>query len=222
MSYFTSDYISFFQELSANNEKSWFDLNRKRYEISVKKPFASFVEEMIVRIHKDNPDVLIRPSEAIFRINRDIRFSKDKTPYKTHMAALISPAGRKARDIPGFYFQFSSSGIRIYSGVHQVQKERLYKIRSYISENFNTFDKIINDKNFKNHFNEILGEKNKRLPAEFHDALKKQPLIANKDFYVFKDLTADLIVESDLGDILMEYYYAAKPLLRFFMIAIKS
>jgi uncharacterized protein (TIGR02453 family) len=215
MGHFIPDFISFFKDLSHNNNKTWFDENRPRYRQSVKEPFYKFVEEMIVRIHRDNPDVLIRPSEAIFRINRDIRFSKDKTPYKTHMSALISPAGRKARDVPGFYFQLGGEGIRVYSGVHQTPKESLYKIRSYIGNHLKSFEKIINDENFKSHFIEILGEKNKRLPAEFQDTYKIQPLIANKDFYVFADLNKDYILDDDFAEILMNYYYTAKPLIIF-------
>lgn len=222
MGHFSEEYHKFFKGLARNNKKEWFDKNRKIYDHYVKAPFYAFVEEMIVRIHADNPDVLINAKEAIFRINRDIRFSKDKTPYKTHMAALISPGGRKARDTPGFYFQFGYSGIRIYSGVHQVQKEKLYQIRSHLAENLSAFDKIINNKEFRNHFNNVLGEKNKRLPVEFQDILEKQPLIANKDFYVLADLKSNYIVESDLGDILMDYYYTAKPLLSFFAIALNS
>ena len=95
MAYFTKDFIDFFKELAANNKKEWFDFNRKRYEKSVKQPFAEFVQEMIDRIRADDPKVDISTKDAIFRINRDVRFSKDKTPYKTHMAAIVSARGKK-------------------------------------------------------------------------------------------------------------------------------
>ncbi len=222
MSYFTSDFIAFFEDLSDNNNKSWFDQNRKRYEKSAKEPFNAFVEEMIVRIHKDNSDILIRPSEAIFRINRDIRFAKDKTPYKTHMAALISTEGRKARDFPGFYFQLGSSGIRIYSGVHQLQKGRLDQVRAYICNDLSMFEKVITEKTFQDHFNEILGEKNKRLPSEYKDFFDQQPLVANKDFYIMAELENKYITQPDLSNKLMEYYFAAKPLISYLTDALNS
>jgi len=221
MSYFSSDYLAFFAELSNNNNKIWFDQNRKRYEQSIKVPFNGLVEEMIVRIHNNNPDILIRPPEAIFRINRDIRFSKDKTPYKTHMSALISSGGRKARDIPGFYFQLGQSGIRIYSGVHQLQKNILDQVRSFISKNLNEFDEIITAVKFKSHFKEISGDKHKRLSQEYQNVFIQQPLIANKDFYVMADLDAEYITKPDLSDHLMEYYSTAKPFINFLMTAIK-
>ena len=215
MSYFSEDYLRFFSELNQNNTKDWFDQNRIRFEKTVKLPFTAFVEEMIVRVHSDNPDVLIQPGEAIFRIHRDIRFSKDKTPYKTHMSALISPAGRKIKDIPGFYFQIGIDGIRIYAGVHQVEKQRLETIRNHIAKNLNLFNRIINDNSFKTHFGEIRGDKNKRLAPEYQDALTKQPLIANKDFYVFADLDKYLVTRQNLAENLMDYYFSAKPFLAF-------
>ena len=83
MGYFSPDYLDFFIELAANNHKDWFDLNRKRYEASVKKPFAQFTQALIDRIAVTNPSFQhVLAKDCIFRINRDIRFSADKTPYK--------------------------------------------------------------------------------------------------------------------------------------------
>ena len=87
MPYFSPAFGSFFTGLSANNNKEWFDANRKTYEAEVKKPFAAFVEEMILRMSKHEPEIGIKPTDAISRINKDIRFSKDKTPYNTHVSA---------------------------------------------------------------------------------------------------------------------------------------
>ena len=110
MKYFTQDYLDFFKELAANNHKEWFDENRKRYEKSVKDPFKKFVEALIAETHKFDPSVNIEAKDAIFRINRDIRFSKDKTPYKLDRSAIISSGGRKDHSIPGFYIATGFSG----------------------------------------------------------------------------------------------------------------
>ena len=81
--YFEEDFLDFFTELAFNNEKSWFDVNRKRYEKSVKDPFKAFVVDMIAGIAEFDPSITtdLQPKDVSFRINRDIRFSKDKTPY---------------------------------------------------------------------------------------------------------------------------------------------
>src|SRR5688500_10433856 len=133
MSYFNSSFLKFFKELSKNNATEWFNENRKTYENEVKKPFSDFVEEMIKRIQKYEPEVQIKASDAIMRINKDIRFSKDKTPYNTYVAANISAYGKKDKSYPGFYFQLSPTGIHIYGGVYMVENDVLQQIRSYIA-----------------------------------------------------------------------------------------
>src|SRR5690349_8634042 len=101
MPYFKKDFVDFFKELSKNNSADWFAANRKRYEQSVKEPFAQFVGEVIRQVQKIDPEVKIKPGDAITRINKDIRFSKDKTPYNTHVGAVISKAGKKDKSVPG-------------------------------------------------------------------------------------------------------------------------
>jgi uncharacterized protein (TIGR02453 family) len=102
MSFFTADYLAFFKELAANNHKEWFDANRKRYETSVKEPFKAFTQHLIDELAKKEPAFKeLKASDCIFRINRDIRFSKDKTPYKTQCSAVISPNGKKSSSIHG-------------------------------------------------------------------------------------------------------------------------
>lgn len=216
MSYFTSDFIAFFKELAANNNKAWFDANRQRYEKSVKQPFQEFVDEMIIRIRADDPSVDITSKDAIMRINRDIRFSKDKTPYKTHVAAIISPGGKKDKSVPGNYIHLDAEHIRIYGGAHFLEKEQLQRVRTAIAENLDTFSKLINEPEFKRKFATLRGEQHKRLPEEFRAAAEKQPLIANKQFYYFAKLDAKHILDSNLTDTLMEYYFAGKHVNQFF------
>jgi len=95
MSYFTKDFIKFLKGLNKNNEREWFHANKKDYVTHVKDPFKAFVQLIIDKMQKVDPTVVITPKDAIFRINRDIRFSKDKTPYKTNVSAAISAGGRK-------------------------------------------------------------------------------------------------------------------------------
>jgi uncharacterized protein (TIGR02453 family) len=116
--FFTEDYRRFFMELAANNHKDWFDVNRKRYELSVKEPFQKFVQHLIVEFIKLDPSFSdLTPKDCIFRINRDIRFSPDKTPYKLYCSAVISPGGKKSRSLSGVYVELTPEHIRVYGGV---------------------------------------------------------------------------------------------------------
>jgi uncharacterized protein (TIGR02453 family) len=212
MHYFTQDFLDFFKELSSNNNRDWFQENKKRYETSIKKPFENFIQDMIYKIHEDDEDLMITPKEAIFRIYRDIRFSKDKTPYKTHASAVIGKGGRKNYTDPGVYLELSSDHLRFYSGIYQLSKDQLENVRSYISNNLNEFNSLLKDKNFKKYYKTIRGEQNKRIPKEYNDIFEKQPLIANKQFYYFTELDPAKILSKNLTDNLMKFYYAAKPM----------
>lgn len=214
-SYFTTDYNDFLKELAANNNREWFHENKKRYEKSVKEPFKMFVEELIERVSKIDPDVQIKPQQAIFRIHRDIRFSNDKTPYKTNSSAIIAKDGRKGMYNPGMYIELGPEHIRVYGGLYMPDKDLLYALRKKITNNLPAFDKAINDSKFKKVFGEIRGEKNKRIPKEFQGAGEKQPLIYNKGFYYFTELSPGEITNPKLPDIVMEKHNAAEPVRKF-------
>lgn len=219
MTYFNNSFLNFFEELSKNNTKAWFDENRKTYEREVKKPFADFVQEMINRIQEIEPEVQIKPSEAIMRINKDIRFSKDKTPYNTHVAANISVFGKKNKSYPGFYFQLSPEGIMIFGGAYMVDTPTLQAIRNHISNNLEDFSKVYKDPTFLEKYDKIEGDQNKRIPKEFQSVVEKEPLIANKQFYYSASLSPELITSEELPDKLMEYYLAGKKVNDFLKLA---
>lgn len=222
MSYFNPAYINFFKELSKNNHKEWFDENRKTYQKEVKEPFTAFVEEMIARIREHDPEVQIEAKDAIFRINNDIRFAKDKPLYKTGMSANISRYGRKDKAYPGFYFEFSPEAVRVFGGAYMVENSVLQIIRHEISEHPEAFTKAYSNSDFKNKYVSVQGDQHKRLPKEFQPVAEKEPLIANKQFYYRAELSPDLILSEELPDILMEYYRAGEPLNTFLMRAFRK
>ncbi len=205
MPYFDEAFIEFFRELSANNHKGWFDENRKRYEYKIKRPFRTFLQDMIERMRMHEPDLMVEPKDVVFRINRDIRFAKDKTPYKTHAAANIAKGGRKD-ERPGFYLHFSHTATIIGGGTYAPSTQHLQAIRELISDQLDEFQQIINEPAFKKCWGSVRGEQNKRIPKDFRPAYEKEPLIANKQFYVFQELDPELIIQPDLLKQLMGYY----------------
>lgn len=211
MNWFTKDFNVFFKELAANNNKEWFDTNRKRYETSVKKPFVEFVAAVIKEVGKHDKNVTIEPKEAIFRINRDIRFAKDKTPYKLSTSAIVSATGRKDMTTAGIYFELGPESVKFYGGAYLPDKDQLIKIREAIMHDHKGFRKTVDAKPFKALFGEVQGERNKVLPAEFKSFLAKEPLIANKQFYVGAELPAKWVTDPKLLDKLMEHYVAMRP-----------
>lgn len=217
MAWFSPDFNRFFIELAANNNKDWFHANRTRYENVVKQPFERFVGEMITRVAKVDPKVRIEPREAIFRINRDVRFSKDKAPYKLNRSALISAAGRKDMNAPGIYFELGPEVVRIYGGAYMPDKDALIRIRSRIAKDLTKFRKLREDKDFIKRFGTVQGEANKRLPPEFQAAAAKEPLLYNKQFYYGAELPPKLVTSPKLPDLLMEHYAAMAPMNAFLL-----
>lgn len=212
MSYFTTEFLKFFRGLKRNNSKAWFDANRETYETAVKAPFTAFVEEIIARIRAEDPALTIGAKEAIFRLNRDIRFSKDKMPYKTHMAANIAAGGRKNYELPGFYLQFGPEQVMIGGGAYMLENENIYKVRQAIVKNLDKFAALLKEKKFKQKFGTLQGEQNKVLPAEFKEYVTQQPLVANKQFYYMAELEAETILKKNLPELVLQHYHAGKAM----------
>lgn len=222
MNWFSPDLNAFFKELAKNNNKEWFDANRKRYEASVKQPFEAFTAEAIARIGRHDKSVRITPKEAIFRINRDIRFSKDKTPYKLEASAIISPAGRADHTVPGIYFAFGPEAVKFYGGCYQPDKEQLHRIRTALVRDGKGFRKAIGSKTFASMFGSVQGEENKVLPAEFKDAVTKEPFIAHKQFYVGAELSSKSVTSATLMETFLDHYLAMRPLNLWLMAALRK
>ena len=143
--------IQFLLNLKKNNNKPWFDNNRKVYE-STKADFASFVENIIKATATfDEPIGILKAKDCMFRINRDVRFSKDKSPYKSNMGASFSYGGKKA-SVAGYYFHCEPGQSFAAGGFYMPTAPELAKIRQEIDYNFDEWLQIVQYNNFVKHF----------------------------------------------------------------------
>lgn len=222
MAFFNQDFLQFFMDLAGNNNKDWFDQNRKRYEVNVKDAFKKFVTHIITKLAEEDPAFKdLEASSCIFRINRDIRFSKDKTPYKMNVSAVVAPEGKKSKAINGVYFELGPEHVRVYGGVYEIDKDDLLTVREGIAKNPEKFKKLYSDATFKNVFGEILGEKNKVIPKELKEAAEKEPLIYNKQWYFYKQFDAEVVLSENLDQLILDCYKAGQPVEKFFNELIK-
>jgi uncharacterized protein (TIGR02453 family) len=215
MAFFEKDFLDFFIELAPNNNKDWFDLNRERYANSVREPFKKFVAHMIEKMSKNMPELKeLEPKDCTFRINRDIRFSKDKTPYKLRVSALITPGGKKKRseDARGVYFELGPEHVRVYGGVFEVDKDDLYNIREGIAGSPAEFKQLYTDKKFKKIYGDIHGAKNKVIPKEFKEAGAEEPMIYNKQWYFFSQFEPETVLDDNLDKKIIECHKAGLPI----------
>ena len=223
MAYFTPNFNHFFKDLAKNNHKEWFHANKKTYLKEVKNPFYQFLQDLIAHIqtHHD-PELFLEVKNAVFRINRDIRFSKDKQPYKLQVSAVISTGGKKDKTGNGVYFEIGPERLRVYGGIYEIEKEDLFELRTGISENLNNFRKLYSDPKFINMYGEVKGAKNKILPKELKEFGNIEPLIFNKQFYFFTEFTPETILFDNLDELIIDCYQVGKPIQDFFNKLIKE
>ncbi len=221
MAYFNQDFIQFFRELASNNHKTWFDDNRSRYEQNVKTPFKTFVADLIQEVQKFDPEIMLEPKNAIFRINRDVRFSKNKNPYKNNVGAYLARLSKK-ETFPGYYVQMDAEQLWFGGGLYELSTENLFKIRQEILYNEAEFQKVINDKPFKESYGEILGEKNKILKSPFKEHADEIPYLLNKQFYFMQKLPIEEIFREDLVEVTATEFLKAYPLNIYLRVALEG
>ncbi|RYY51436.1 MAG: DUF2461 domain-containing protein [Chitinophagaceae bacterium] len=208
--------IDFLTGLEANNNKPWFDEHRKDYE-KAKEDFEAFT----TALHKEvaatlEPDVAgHKPKDAIFRIFRDVRFSKDKTPYKSHFGAYFSRAGRKAPDA-GYYIHIQPGGHSFVAGGLWMPEGPLLKAtRQEVYYSFDEFKKILAQPAFKKHFKKLDGEQLKTLPQGYTADNPAIEYLKMKSFIVSTALTDKDIASKNFTAKVMELFSLMKPFVDF-------
>lgn len=145
----TNKTLKFLNELKANNERDWFKANKKRYD-EVREEFESFIAELLPRIAKFDPPIAqLEPKKCIFRIYRDTRFSKDKSPYKTNLGAHLVAHHDKPHDRAGYYIHLEPGNSFLGGGAYMPPSAWLGAIRGSIDLNGNELKKIISSPTFK-------------------------------------------------------------------------
>ena len=221
---FPPDFLKFFNDLSRNNNRAWFQEHKPRYQASVVAPMLAFIEAMqppLARISPHYRAIAKAHGGSLFRIYRDTRFSKDKTPYKTNMSAVINHGGRKDMLSPGMYVEMGPEHVRVYGGLYMLSSDQLLQVRQHIAANLKEFKKLYSGKKFKAGFQEVRGEQHKRIPKEFAAVVEQEPLILNKQFYYFAQEKPSLIAKDELSKVIMDHYKTHIPLSRFLFDALR-
>ncbi len=186
----------FLKKLKKNNKKEWFDKNRPHYE-EAKKEFTALVDDVIDKCRKfDKALIKMEAKKTLFRINRDIRFSKNKSPYKTSFGSRMMP-GTKDNVIPGYYLHLDPGNCFIAGGSYMPEPNKLASIRQEIDYNFKDFKKILAHKDFKKFFGGELSDEEKLVnPPKGYD--KENPAVEYLKFKHFIAYTKvdDKIVHS--------------------------
>ena len=215
--------LKFLKDLKKNNDKSWFDLHRPDYE-NARKNFENFIQHLIVKTGKKDPEIAgLKAKDCLFRINRDIRFSKDKTPYKSNFGASVNRGGKKSV-FAGYYFHLEPGNSFVGGGLWAPMPPDLQKVRQEIDYCFDEFRKLLAAKNFKETYGELDRSEEhtlSRVPRGYQpdnsaaEFLKLKNLIAMRPVSDKELLSEKLVTESSNA------FHALAPVIHFINRAIQ-
>jgi uncharacterized protein (TIGR02453 family) len=209
--------IPFLKKLAKNNNKAWFDANRPSY-VEAKTTFENFVASLISAYGKHDPSIAhLTAKECMFRINRDVRFSKDKSPYKTNLGASISSGGKKS-PFAGYYVHIEPGVSFAGGGMWMPMPEQLAKVRQEIDYNFDEFLSLIKSPTFKKQYQQLYTGDDvslSRVPKGYDAENPAAEYLKLKSFIAMRPITDEEIASGDLEKICVNAFKALKPLVEF-------
>lgn len=207
--------LAFLEVLGANNTKEWFDDNRGQYE-QAREAFEQFIVAVIAEFHRVDDVGPLEPKEVIHRINRDVRFSKDKSPYNTHMSALIGPDGRKSLG-RAYYIRVAPGGRSLVaSGATNLSGPELQTIRQQIAADAGPLRAIVEAAPFKAFFGTLSGEQVKGAPSGYAKDHPAIDLLRYKEFLAEHPFSDEAVAQDDVDERVLAVCEAARPLTLYF------
>jgi uncharacterized protein (TIGR02453 family) len=205
--------LDFLNSIKYNNNRDWFLKNRPLY-LEAKENYESFVQAVIDELVEFEP--ILKGLEAktcVYRINRDIRFSNDKTLYKSHMGAFIVRGGKKNGDrVAGYYFHIESGNSMLAGGAYMPPSPWLSSIREKISEEPDKLIKIMNSKDFIKYFGKLEGDKLKTAPKGYPSNHPQIELLKFKTYLVSNEISDKMVTSDGFFDHVVKVFHAMKPL----------
>jgi len=213
--------ITFLENLVTNNNREWFEKHKSSYEIAR----ANFLT-LISALHKeisvfDEGVRMLNPKDCVFRIYRDMRFSKDRSPYKTNFGAYMNLYGKKVNNA-GYYFHLEPGNCFLCGGVYLPPAPVLKLVRSEIYYNFDEFKKIINNKKFRELFGDVSGDRLEKVPAGYPRDFEGAVYLKMKDFLALHQYDPLQLDEKELLPYVVNVFKAMKPLNDFLNRAIED
>lgn len=214
--------LTFFRGLKRNNTRPWFEANRHVYEAEVKAPLRLLVEEVDARLGEIAPEIVGDPKRSVFRIHRDVRFSKDKSPYKTNAACWFyhrdaghGVGGRDAHGGAGFYFQIAPNDSFIGGGIWMPPTPTLKRLRETIAEDHETLERIVGVPTFRRTFGALDEEAMlTRLPRGFDPEHPAGRWLRYKSLTATAPITTEELASARLPDVIVKRYTVMLPFVR--------
>lgn len=212
------DFFVFFRELAENNNKAWFEENKPRFRDVVQAPLSDFMTAIAPRVAKISKHIVVDPRPnggSMFRIYRDVRFAKDKRPYKENAGLQFRHALGRDAHAPGFYMHFEPEEIFFGGGVWMAEPDALHKLRSAIADQPKAWKAVLDNKAFRTKFDGVRGDALVRPPKGFDPDHPFIDDIKRKSFFAMHETTPKVALSASLVDDVEAAFKAAKPLMTF-------
>jgi uncharacterized protein (TIGR02453 family) len=207
----TNKTFKFLKELRTNNNRDWFNANKLGFE-EVKSEFEAFIADLIPRIAAFDPPIArLEPKKCIFRIYRDTRFSKDKTPYKTNLGAHLAAYADKPHDRAGYYIHLEPGNTFLAGGAYLPPAPWLRAIRESIDRHGEEFNEVLNSAGFKKYFDEMEGEKLKTRPKDYPEDHPHIELLRYKSFLAVHRVSDKDAMAVNFTEHVVQVFKALKP-----------
>ena len=220
--YFTPDLFRFLNELADNNDRAWFKDNQDRYEESVRQPALDFITDFAAPLAKISPHFVTDSrlvGGSLFRIQRDTRFAKDKTPYKTNTGMQFRHERAKDIHAPGFYLHIEPGRCFFGAGVYRPETSVAYAVRQRIVEEPQAWTRATRGKRFAERF-ELTGDSLKRPPKGFDPDHRLIEDLKRKDFIATTSLTQGQVTSADFLDLVADLCRRTAPTMKFICAAV--
>ncbi len=208
--------VGFLKALQKNNNRDWFEANKHRYESEVREPALAYIEAMSPHLSKISDSFIASPKKvggSLMRVYRDVRFSKDKTPYKTNIGIQFRHTAGKDVHAPGFYMHIEPAEVFLAAGIWQPDSQTLQNMRMHIDENRAEWKKICKALE-KNGF-ALQGQSLKRPPRGYSDDHPFIEDLKRKDFIAVQNLDAGTVSQADFVASTAKLFAKSKPLVKF-------
>lgn len=213
MSYFTKKTLTFLRGLDKNNSKAWFDEHRSEYQQHLREPYLALAEDLCEAVALVEPEYQMNPKQAIYRINRDIRFAKDKTPYKTNLGITMGRSEKHDPNWPAYTVRVGLDGLAIGGGLYMPGTDLRDHVRRWLAAHPDAVAPVLVDEGFVNTFGDVKGERHKRLPKELAELAATQPLVFNKQWIFWNEWNdPKLLLDPDLDQIIVERWQHGRVL----------
>jgi uncharacterized protein (TIGR02453 family) len=211
---FPTEGLRFLRSLKRNNNREWFLKHKSIYETYVKSPMRGLIEAVAEELQKFAPEMVASPKVSGYRIYRDTRFSPDKSPYKTQVAAVFPRSGLGKHEGAGYYLHISTTELLIGGGLYMPEPEGLRAIRSYIAENAGEFKRIVEGRQFRQLFGTLEGERLVRVPRGFPEDHPAAEYLKYKQFLAGRTFPAEVATTPRFYHLVVDTFKGMLPVIR--------